>query len=226
MTPADFKTLRESLGLSAQWIADAVHVDQRTVRRWEDGAIPLRSDVVELVSRLHSQMSIAIDSELERILDEAGVETLDELDETLDEFAPREWPVVEVPRVDGDVDVAGQAERLPVGLLPPGGVLPASWYRAAAGHLRLVLDGRLHIVYAARTPPTVAQIRQLLSRALDIDGLSAEHRAEIEVLMEQAGNADAKYQRVLNTPMGQREYGRHLADLLHRYEQVVVQYRT
>jgi DNA-binding transcriptional regulator YiaG len=34
MTPADFKTLRESLGLSARWLADRLSVDQRTVRRW------------------------------------------------------------------------------------------------------------------------------------------------------------------------------------------------
>lgn len=77
----------------------------------------------------------------------------------------------------------------------------------------------------SQTPPTGAQTRQLLARALDIDGLSAEHRAEIEALIEQAGNADANYQRVLDTPMGQREYGQHLADLLHRCEQVVVQYQ-
>lgn len=37
MTPAEFKTIRESLGLSAQWIANHLGVSLRTVRYWEAG---------------------------------------------------------------------------------------------------------------------------------------------------------------------------------------------
>lgn len=143
MTPADFKTIRESLGLSAQWLADAVHADQRTVRRWEDGDIPLRADVVELLTRLEHQMDIAIDGEVERILDEFGIDNLDELDD----FDPADWPTIEVPRVDTDVDYVEQASVLPGDLLPKGKFLPSSWYRAAAGRLRAGLSGRLHITY-------------------------------------------------------------------------------
>lgn len=44
MTGAEFKTIRESLGLSAQALADILGVSQeRTIRRWEDGsrAVPV-----------------------------------------------------------------------------------------------------------------------------------------------------------------------------------------
>lgn len=137
MTPADFKTIRESLGLSAQWLADAVHVDQRTVRRWEDGAIPLRADVVDLLTQLDEQMEANVDAELDRVAAEihAGKDT--DLDHLLQSLTQQDWPVVEVPRVDTDVDNTATADR----------PLPAAFYRAAASRLRWALGGRLHITY-------------------------------------------------------------------------------
>lgn len=144
MTPADFKTLRESLGLSAQWLADTIGVDQRTIRRWEDGVIPLRPDAVELLTRLDNQMVVYIDGELERILDDTGI---DPLDDDLTTLAPEAWPTIEVPRVDTDIDLNYQISVLPADLLPTGKLLPASWYRAAAGRMRYGMGGTLHITY-------------------------------------------------------------------------------
>lgn len=159
MTPAEFKTIRESLGLSAQWLADAVHVDQRTVRRWEDGAIPLRADIVELLTRLDAQMDADVATALKDWLDDqspvvaidtAGrrlANTVAALDELLESLPPEDWPVVEVPRVDADVTddhaTASPANSVP-GLDRP---LPASFYRATAIRLRTLVGGRLHITY-------------------------------------------------------------------------------
>lgn len=166
MTPAEFKTIRESLGLSAQWLADAVHVDQRTVRRWEDGAIPLRADIVELLTRLDEQMDTDVATALEDWLTEhstvlaiatatgrsQAATNLDtsiraDLDELLDALPPEDWPVVEVPRVDADVTgdhtKASPANSVP-GLDRP---LPAAFHRATAIRLRALVGGRLRITY-------------------------------------------------------------------------------
>ncbi|ART74478.1 hypothetical protein BTO20_38405 (plasmid) [Mycobacterium dioxanotrophicus] len=142
MTPADFKTIRESLGLSAQWLADAVGVDQRTVRRWEDGALPLRTDVVALLTQLDKQMDADVTDELARITAElaAGQDATD-VDQLLASLTPQSWPTTTVPRVDTDVDDPSTTGR----------PLPAAFYRAAAGRLRCALDGRLRITYTAAT---------------------------------------------------------------------------
>lgn len=133
MTPADFKTIRESLGLSAQWLADAARVDQRTVRRWEDGAIPLRADVVNLLTKLNNQFEVDVDAAMNRVLADLGVTHDDNLDDRLDGLSPEDWPVLQVPRVDTDVtDTRG---------------LPATYHRAVAARLRQDLGGRLRLTY-------------------------------------------------------------------------------
>lgn len=142
MTPADFKTIRESLGLSAQWLADAVGVDQRTVRRWEDGVLPLRTDVVALLTQLDKQMDADVTAELARITAElAPGQRATDVDQLLASLPPQSWPTTTVPRVDADVDDPSTTGR----------PLPAAFYRAAAGRLRWALDGRLRITYTAAT---------------------------------------------------------------------------
>jgi hypothetical protein len=69
-------------------------------------------------------------------------------------------------------------------------------------------------------------IRQLLAQALDIATLSAEHRAEIQTLMDEADQADVRYRPVLDSTMGQWEFRAHLVDLLQRGKCVVAQYST
>lgn len=53
MTGADLKTLRESLNLSAQELADILDIKaERSVRRWEDGSRAVPDDVAETVLEL------------------------------------------------------------------------------------------------------------------------------------------------------------------------------
>lgn len=135
MTPADFKTIRESLGLSAQWLATAVNADQRTVRRWEDGRIPLRADVVDLLTRLNEQMTAEVAATVDRLLSDLKAVADADPGAMLDSLPPGDWPVLEVPRVDTDVtDLRG---------------LPASHHRAVAARVREKLDGRLRLTYVA-----------------------------------------------------------------------------
>lgn len=61
MTAAEFKVRREAVGVPAQWIADVLCVGQRTVRRWEDGKMPVRPDVVNLIEKLESYAGILAD---------------------------------------------------------------------------------------------------------------------------------------------------------------------
>jgi hypothetical protein len=133
MTPAAFKTIRESLGLSAQWLATAVHVDQRTVRRWEDGAIPLRADVVDLLTQLDEQTTADVVTKADQVLANLGAAAGANPTTALDSLAPDDWPVLEIPRVDTDVaDEHG---------------LPASYHRAVAARVRRNLGGRLRLTY-------------------------------------------------------------------------------
>ena len=64
MTPAELKTIRESLGLSAQWLADRAGVMQRSVQYWEAGRSRVPEDVADLVLRIDAQFAEATRQEL------------------------------------------------------------------------------------------------------------------------------------------------------------------
>ena len=59
MSPAELKTIRESLGLSAQWLADRAGVLQRSVQSWEAGRSRVPDDVAELLLKLEAQFAEA-----------------------------------------------------------------------------------------------------------------------------------------------------------------------
>lgn len=69
MSPAELKTIRESLGLSAQWLADRAGVLQRSVQYWEAGRSRVPDDVAELILRIDAQFSEATRQAL-AVLDE------------------------------------------------------------------------------------------------------------------------------------------------------------
>ena len=49
MTPAELKTLRESLSLPAQWVANQANVRLRTVQYWEAGRTAVPKDVADML---------------------------------------------------------------------------------------------------------------------------------------------------------------------------------
>lgn len=52
MTPAELKTLRESLGLTLQWVADRARVNLRTAQYWESGRQCAPADVCSMLLEL------------------------------------------------------------------------------------------------------------------------------------------------------------------------------
>ncbi len=119
MNPAEFKKLREALGQSAQWLADTVRVDQRTVRRWEDGAVPLRADVVDLLTRLEHQFEADVDTAMNRLLADLGITGDDDLDDRLDGLSPEDWPALQVPRSTTTSPTLEACPRPTTGPSPP-----------------------------------------------------------------------------------------------------------
>jgi len=47
MHPAEFKTLREAIGLSISTLVKVIDVDERSIRKWESGKKKLPLDVIE-----------------------------------------------------------------------------------------------------------------------------------------------------------------------------------
>ena len=59
MTPAELKTIRESLGLPVQWLAERANVQRRTVEYWEAGRSPVPSDAAALILKIDGQFAEA-----------------------------------------------------------------------------------------------------------------------------------------------------------------------
>lgn len=60
MTPAEMKTIRESLGLSAQWVADQAGVMLRTVQYWEAGRMSVPADVAKMLVEIDQRLENAV----------------------------------------------------------------------------------------------------------------------------------------------------------------------
>lgn len=60
MTGAELRTLRDSLGLSAEQVAGMAGVKGRTVQRWEVDDWPVPQDVAELLQRLDALLERAM----------------------------------------------------------------------------------------------------------------------------------------------------------------------
>jgi DNA-binding XRE family transcriptional regulator len=57
MTPAELKTLREGLGLTQQWLADQLSVQNRTIKYWESGFYPVKKDVEEMLLSINEKFN-------------------------------------------------------------------------------------------------------------------------------------------------------------------------
>ncbi|MEU7631680.1 hypothetical protein AB0C34_17080 [Nocardia sp. NPDC049220] len=54
VTGAEFKVIRETLGLTTRWLADHLQRPERTVQRWDSGATPVPEWVREQMSQLQT----------------------------------------------------------------------------------------------------------------------------------------------------------------------------
>lgn len=70
ITPAELKTLRESLGLTAQWVADQAGVQQRTVQYWESGKknrMTIPNDVADMLTGIDRRLEHLVQATTSRI---------------------------------------------------------------------------------------------------------------------------------------------------------------
>lgn len=126
MDPAELKVIRKSLGLSTGWLASRCgYGSDRHIRRMESGEAPVSPRVLGELHALEAHAEALCDYQLERVLEELGIEELESL-EQLDEMA---WPVIEVPRVDD------------------GGEFPASFFHMVAARVRWELNGCCWLEY-------------------------------------------------------------------------------
>jgi DNA-binding XRE family transcriptional regulator len=116
LTSADLKVRREALGISQDWLARQVGVQDRTVRRWEAGEFAIPADVWEVLEFGESMA--------DEIL-EAVCEILQDLEEGA---------------VDGiDLTVYPTSERL-WRAHPEFAPWPASWHRGVCARVRELTD--------------------------------------------------------------------------------------
>nr|PZN23928.1 MAG: transcriptional regulator [Mycolicibacterium hassiacum] len=107
MTPAEFKIIRELLGLTGDWLADHLGRTPRTVRHWEQGkyTIPegVRAELQDLQRR-----------------------TRDYVDQLVAHLSRSPDPVAYVYRTDEDYHAAD-----------PSSPFPASWHRMVIARVAL-----------------------------------------------------------------------------------------
>ena len=57
---AQLKTLRESLGLTLQWVADAANVKLRTAQYWEAGRMSVPKDIIEKLMEVELNLQLFV----------------------------------------------------------------------------------------------------------------------------------------------------------------------
>lgn len=105
MTPAELKTIRESLGLSVPQLTAMLRVSERAVRFWEDGRFTIPDGVADTLGGMQRDLGRLADALIEHLRAKGG-------------------PVLHVYRSDADYHDAD-----------PNSPYPASWHRAAAARV-------------------------------------------------------------------------------------------
>lgn len=105
MTDAEFRVVREHLGLTGDWLAAHLEVTPRTVRRWEQGMYPIPDDVRLAMEDLEARTGAFVSGAVEQLMDLPD-------------------PGVVVYRTDAEYRTAH-----------PDIAFPASWHRAAVARI-------------------------------------------------------------------------------------------
>ncbi|MFD7995459.1 helix-turn-helix domain-containing protein [Streptomyces mexicanus] len=100
MTPAEFKVVREFLGLTGDWIAGHLGVSPRTVRHWEEGKYKIPDGVRLAIEKLEATTGEYVGAVVEQLMDLPD-------------------PAVITYRTDAEYKAAD-----------PDSPFPASWHRA------------------------------------------------------------------------------------------------
>ncbi|MEH6347444.1 MAG: helix-turn-helix domain-containing protein [Bermanella sp.] len=66
MSAAEFKTLREAVGLSISTLVKVIDVDERSIRKWESGKKKVPQDVFEKVVAIDKLLTDTANEEIEK----------------------------------------------------------------------------------------------------------------------------------------------------------------
>lgn len=69
MTSAEFRILREQLGVTTDWLAEQFGVDHRTVRRWDTGASRVPDGVAADMDRIRAATDDFVDQVASEVVD-------------------------------------------------------------------------------------------------------------------------------------------------------------
>jgi hypothetical protein len=105
MTDAEFRVIREFLGLTGDWLAAHLGVSGRTVRHWEQGKYPVPDGVRIAIERLEADTGEFIGGVIQKLMDVPD-------------------PAVVVYRTDEEYHAAH-----------PEVPFPASWHRAVVARI-------------------------------------------------------------------------------------------
>lgn len=78
MSSAEFRVLRENLGLTTQWIAEELGVHHRTARRWDDGELAVPTRAATQLRAWHAAADAAVAAALNTAVDELVVQRADD----------------------------------------------------------------------------------------------------------------------------------------------------
>lgn len=67
MTPAEFRTMRETLGLTGQWVADRADVSLRAVQYWDEGRWVVPEAVEDMLETIEQTLEAAVEQALEQV---------------------------------------------------------------------------------------------------------------------------------------------------------------
>ncbi|MFE2850534.1 helix-turn-helix domain-containing protein [Streptomyces lavendulae] len=111
MTDAEFRVVREYLGLTGDWLASHLEVSSRTVRHWEQGKYPIPDGVRLAMEDLEARTGQFIEGVSAKLMDIPD-------------------PGVLVYRTDAEYHAAN-----------PGSEFPASWHRAVVARVAQEVPG-------------------------------------------------------------------------------------
>lgn len=124
MTPAEFRVVREFLGLTGDWLAAHLHVSPRTVRHWEAGTYPIPDGVRLAIEDLETQTGEFVGGCVDKLMDLPD-------------------PVVVTYR--SDMEYRAASPEVP---------FPASWHRAVVARIAQEVPGLSITYPDADTPQT------------------------------------------------------------------------
>lgn len=169
LTAAEFKSLREHLGIPGEWIARRFGVSDRSVRHWDSGKYPVPERISRWLRWLAEDTEATVAWIAERL-----------------ETSPESERLLVTYRNDEELDACA-ADDPHRGLYPDDDV-PAAWHRRMAARVTERVPG-LRLIYPGQTAADIpAAVTSLLDVTADCDD-----RADPEAWIEAWGSVAASH---------------------------------